>query len=94
MLLSEILLGGALSMALARRKPGARRLHNSNRSAQYACSEYQQKLKEQRILCSRTGNCCVDAAMVSLWITLKTDLLDHEKFATREAPMAAILEYV
>jgi transposase InsO family protein len=90
------LVDGALSMALARRKPGPGLLHHSDRGVQYACSGYQQKLKDQGILCSmsRTGNCYDNAAMESFWSTLKTELVYHEKFATREAAKKAIFEYV
>jgi Fe-S cluster biosynthesis and repair protein YggX len=61
-----------------------------------ACSAYQQRLQEQEITCSisRTGNCYDNAAMESFWNTLKTELVYHEKFATREAAKKAIFEYV
>jgi len=43
---------------------------------------------------SRTGNCYDNAAMESFWSTLKTELVYHETFATREMARQAIFEYV
>lgn len=90
------LVESALSMALARRKPGAGLLHHSDRGVQYACDRYQQRLEQEDLVCSmsRTGNCYDNAAMESFWATLKTELVYHEKFETREAAKKAIFEYV
>jgi transposase InsO family protein len=86
----------ALSMALMRRRPGKGLLHHSDRGVQYACDRYQQRLKQEGLVCSmsRTGNCYDNAAMESFWSTLKTELVYHEKFATRETARQAIFEYV
>jgi len=86
----------ALSMALMRRRPGKGLLHHSDRGVQYACDRYQQRLKQEGLVCSmsRTGNCYDNAAMESFWSTLKTELVYHEKFATRETARQKIFEYV
>lgn len=86
----------ALRMALVRRKPGAGLLHHSDRGVQYACDEYRRLLDEQGIECSmsRTGNCYDNAAMESFWSTLKTELVYHEEYATREQARQSIFEYV
>lgn len=86
----------ALSMALRRRRPGKGLLHHSDRGVQYACDRYQQRLKQEGLVCSmsRTGNCYDNAAMESFWSTLKTELVYHEKFDTRETARRAIFEYV
>jgi putative transposase len=86
----------ALSMALARRRPGAGLLHHSDRGVQYACDAYRQMLEENGIECSmsRTGNCYDNAVMESFWSTLKTELVYHEDYATREQARHSIFEYM
>lgn len=86
----------ALNMALVRRKPARGLLHHSDRGVQYACGDYQQRLKQHGLDCSmsRTGNCYDNAAMESFWSTLKTELVYHSKFATREAARNAIFEFI
>jgi transposase InsO family protein len=86
----------ALSMALARRRPGAGLLHHSDRGVQYACGAYRERLEENGIECSmsRTGNCYDNAVMESFWSTLKTELVYHENYATREQARHSIFEYM
>jgi transposase InsO family protein len=86
----------ALSMALARRRPGAGLLHHSDRGVQYACGEYRRMLKENGMECSmsRTGNCYDNAVMESFWSTLKTELVYHENYATRGQARHSIFEYM
>ena len=43
---------------------------------------------------SRTGNCYDNAAMESFWGTLKTELVYHERYATREEARSSIFEYI
>ena len=43
---------------------------------------------------SRRGNCYDNAAMESFWGTLKTELVNHECYQTREQARASIFEYV
>jgi transposase InsO family protein len=90
------LVKNALNMALVRRKPARGLLHHSDRGVQYACSDYQQRLKQHGLECSmsRTGNCYDNAVMESFWSTLKTELVYHVKFATRDAARKAIFEFV
>ena len=86
----------ALKMALARRQPEAGLLHHTDRGAQYACGEYRELLAAQGFVCSmsRSGNCYDNAAMESFWGTLKTELVYHERYATREEARLSIFEYI
>ena len=43
---------------------------------------------------SRTGNCYDNAVMESFWGTLKTELVYHERYATRDQARQSIFEYV
>ena len=86
----------ALKMAVARRNPGVGVLHHSDRGSQHACGDYQKLLVKNGFRCSmsRTGNCYDNAVMESFWGTLKTELVYHEKYKTREQARQSIFEYI
>lgn len=86
----------ALGMAMSHRRSGAGLLHHSDRGVQYASSDYQQLLASHSITASmsRKGNCYDNAAMESFWGTLKTELVNHERYRTREEARASIFEYI
>ena len=91
------LVADALKMALARRRPEpGRLLHHSDRGSQYASEDYQHLLASHGIACSMSnkGDCWDNAAMESFWATLKTELVNHEHYATRDQARASIFEYV
>lgn len=90
------LVADALRMALARRAPGAGLLHHSDRGVQYASDDYQALLASRGITCSMSGkgDCYDNAAMESFWGTLKTELVNHEHYQTREQARASIFEYI
>lgn len=90
------LVSDALRMALARRAPGAGLLHHSDRGVQYASGDYQHLLQSHGIECSMSGkgDCWDNAVMESFWGTLKTELVNHEQYETREQARASIFEYV
>jgi putative transposase len=86
----------ALMMALSRQKPAAGLVVHSDRGSQYASGMFRQKLNELQMLqsMSRRGNCYDNAPMESFFASLKTERLEQEHFATRDAARAAIFEYV
>lgn len=86
----------ALGMALERRRPGRGLLHHSDRGVQYASDDYQRLLAENGIRCSmsRGGDCYDNAVAESFWGTLKTELVNHERYETREQARASVFEYV
>ena len=43
---------------------------------------------------SRKGNCWDNAPMESCWGTLKTELIHHRRFATRDQAKREITEYI
>jgi transposase InsO family protein len=90
------LVADALTMALARRRPPAGLLHHSDRGAQYASDTYQELLQDNRIQVSMSGkgDCWDNAVMESFWATLKTELVHHEHYATREQARRSIFEYI
>ena len=87
---------GALTMALANRKPSAGLLHHSDRGSQYAATRYQQLLTAHgmTISMSRRGNCWDNACVESFFGTLKRELVYHRHYATRDDAKRDIFEYI
>lgn len=94
--LREELVSDAVRMAIHQRCPGAGLLHHSDRGVQYACEDYQQLLKDQKmqVSMSRRGNCWDNAAMESFWGTLKKELVYREQYATHDQARQSIFEYI
>ena len=86
----------ALRMAVVQRQPGAPVLHHSDRGVQYACDDYQGLLARHGLegSMSRRGNCYDNAVMESFFGTLKTELVHHENYSTREAARQSLFEYI
>jgi transposase InsO family protein len=90
------LVADALNMALARRGPAPGLLHHSDRGVQYASDDYRHLLQTHGVACSMSGkgDCWDNAVMESFWGTLKRELVNHQRYATREQARASIFEYV
>jgi putative transposase len=90
----------ALTQAIASRSASPKDLrgllHHSDRGVQYACETYQAMLSTYGIQCSmsRKGNCYDNAAMESFFKTLKTELVHHERYATRKEARNSIADYI
>jgi putative transposase len=86
----------ALGMALASRKPGKDLIHHTDQGVQYASIDYQLMLQSHDICVSmsRVGNCYDNAMMESFWGTLKTELVYHRKYRTREEARQSIFKYI
>ena len=94
--MTATLVTDSLEMALWKRRPLAGLLVHSDRGSQYASDRYQQLLSDNGFICSmsRKGNCWDNAVAESFFHTLKTELIHHEDFQTREEAQQAIFEYV
>ena len=86
----------ALRLAMVNRQPGAGLLHHSDRGVQYASADYRQLLELRGIQASMSGkgDCWDNACMESFWGTLKTELVQHERYATRDQAQRSIFEYI
>ena len=86
----------ALAMAYGNRKPTNGLLHHSDQGSQYACDQYQQRLKdyEMMVSMSRKGNCWDNAPIESFFGSLKSERLASYRFATRKAAQTEILDYI
>ena len=86
----------ALKMGLQRRKPPKGLLHHSDRGSQYASAAYRKLLEARGAVCSmsRKGNCWDNAVVESFFHTLKTELVHHECFETRDEARRKIFEWI
>ncbi|WP_169602257.1 IS3 family transposase [Methylococcus geothermalis] len=83
-------------MARWRRRPGKGLLVPSDRGSPYASGRFQTRLKDPGYLCSmsRNGNGWDNAPAESFFPTLKTELIPHRRFETREQAKQEIFEYL
>lgn len=86
----------ALKMAIAAQRPGPGLIHHSDRGVQYASADYRKMLQSAgfRASMSRKGNCYDNAPMESFFHTLKTELVHHRHYATREEARRDIFAYI
>jgi len=86
----------ALAMAIAQRRPAPGLVHHSDRGGQYASAAYQDLLDRHGLVASmsRPGNCLDNAVAESFFHTLKTELVYHEHYRTREVARLAIFEWI
>ena len=94
--ISRHLVERALWMAICNRGPKPGLLHHSDRGCQYASHDYRKLLERRGIVCSmsRKGNCWDNAVMESFFGTLKTELVYHREYETREEARSDIFDYI
>jgi len=85
----------ALNMAINRRGSGPEILH-SDQGSTYATAEYRALLNKNMIRqsMSRKGDCWDNAPMESFFHTLKTELVMHCDYKTRDQARASLFEYM
>ena len=85
-----------LFRAVGTRRPSKGLIHHSDRGSQYCSLAYQKLLSQfgMHVSMSRKGNCWDNAPMESCRGPLKTELLHHQRFATREQVKREITEYI
>jgi transposase InsO family protein len=90
------LVEAALEMALQQRQPPPGLLHHSDRGSQYTGKDYQTLLKSNiiEVSMSGAGNCYDNAPIESLFGTLKTELVHHRAYRTREEAKSDIFFYI
>lgn len=94
----EALVTDALRMALAQRDlpPSSDLIQHTDRGSQYTADDYLALLKAQGIQVSMSGKADpYDNAMIeSFFSTLRAELTDLERFATRQAARTAVFEFI
>lgn len=88
----------AFKMALQNQLPQDKELvFHSDRGIQYACEEFVNECKKHPFInrsMSRKGNCWDNAVAESFFKTIKTELIYHENYQTREEASLSIFEYI
>ena len=86
----------ALRMAIDQRVPSAGLVHHSDRGVQYASAEFRLVLDAHGLVASmsRKGNCYDNAVKESFFHTLKTELVNHEHYRTRDEARASVFDYI
>ena len=86
----------ALKMAISAQRPGAGLIHHSDRGVQYASADYRKVTQSAgfQVSMSRKADCYDNAPMESFFHTLKTELVHHQQYATREQAKRDIFAYI
>jgi len=86
----------SLLRAVAATRPSAGLVHHSDKGSQYCSLEYRRLIERlgMKASMSGTGNCYDNAPMESFWATLKTELVFHRHFVTRQQAIREITEYI
>ena len=86
----------ALEMALLLRRPDADFIHHSDQGSQYTDQEYQTLLKDHGIQASMNGagTWYDNAPMESFFGTLKSELVHHRAYQTRNEAQADVFYYI
>lgn len=86
----------AWKMAIKNRPIKQFLLFHSDRGIQYACTDFREQLKGMPVLqsMSRKGNCWDNAIAESFFKTLKTELVYHVNYATKQQAKLSIFEYI
>lgn len=94
----EALVTDALRMALARRDlpPASNLIQHTDRGSQYTADGYLALLKAHGVQVSMSGKADPydNAMMESFFSTLRAELTDLERFATRQAARTAVFEFI
>lgn len=94
--MTKNLVSQSLFRAVAAKRPPAGLIQHSDRGSQYCSREYWNLLDQfkMRPSMSGKGNCFDNAPMESFWGTLKTELVFHRKYETRQEAIREITEYI
>jgi len=86
----------SLLRAVTLKRPRRGLIHHSDRGCQYCSYEYLNLLEHfgMKASMSRKGNCYDNAPMESFWGTMKTELIHHRRYITREEARRDITEYI
>ncbi|KAA2211180.1 IS3 family transposase, partial [Teichococcus oryzae] len=86
----------ALTMAIQRQQPPPGVLQHSDRGSQYAADDYRKLLSAagMRQSMSRRGNCLDNAPMESFFHTLKVELVQQRRWATRDEARRDVFSYI
>jgi putative transposase len=86
----------AVSMAVARRKPGAGVVHHSDRGSQYTSLAFGTTLRDSGLVASMgsRGDAYDNALAESFMSTIKTELVKQRTWKTRDQARLAVFRYI
>jgi transposase InsO family protein len=72
------------------------RIRRTAKGIQFAAVEFRKVLSRNKMIqsMSRKGNCYDNAVAESFFHTLKTELVHHERYETRNQAKRSVLEYI
>lgn len=90
------LVSQSLFRAVLLKRPGKGLIHHSDRGSQYCSYDYRRLLEQfgMKASMSGKGNCYDNAPMESFWGVLKSELIHHRRFTTRQEAIREITEYI
>src|SRR2546421_1414981 len=90
------LVADALVMAIWRHGRPRELLHHSDRGSQYTSEAFQRLMAEHAVTCSlsRSGNVWDNAAMESLFSSLKVERVARKIYRTRDQAKADVFDYI
>ena len=90
------LVGDALHMAIAARRPAPGLMFHSDRGTQYTSAEFTDLLAEHEMVqsLSRPRQCWDNAVAESFFSSLKEELIHRQSWATRAQARTAIVDYI
>lgn len=86
----------AFRMGLFRQKRQAPKIVHSDRGSQYASNAFREELAAHgcKQSMSRKGDCWDNSVAESFFGTLKTELIHHEQYKTREQAQLSLFDYI
>ena len=94
--MTTALVEDAFLKAIWNRNPDRGLIFHSDRGSQYASKDFQRLLKNHGACCSmsRKANCWDNAVAESFFKIIKSELIYHNVYRTREEARASIFEYI
>jgi putative transposase len=94
--MTKNLVSQSLFRAVSAKRPAAGLINHSDRGSQYCSHEYRKLLGQFGMQASMSGkgNCFDNAPIESFWGTLKTELVFHRRYETRQQAIQEITEYI
>jgi len=94
--MATCLVTSALHMAIGQRQPKPGLLHHSDRGSQYASAEYQQQLRDAKMIgsMSRKGNCYDNAVVERVFRSLKEEGFEDQPPDTRADATLNVIDYL
>jgi transposase InsO family protein len=86
----------ALTMAIALRRPRKGCIRHTDRGSQYCSHDYQKLLRQHGFPASMSGkgNCYDNAAVETLFKTIKAEMIWRRLWPTRRSAEVALLDYI